>query len=189
MLGIDSLARNCLRACVWVSVLLFCVLLLWHLLNSFCLPPRSSWCFFYELERNVCFCPQGSRNTGLLIFFGDPAVLLIAMMVLAVTLEEVWEQYRLVIADEHSSTATLAPTVTARGNPYHSALACRQWPVRQVSRWCCVGVTLCFGVLAAAEVGSLASPLLLAPACWAQTSLWSVFWEEWQILGTSKVVF
>lgn len=63
--------------------------------------------------------------------------------------------------------------------------ACRQWPVHQVPLWYCAGVTLCLRALVAAEAAAPA--LLSAGVCWAQVFLWSVFWEEWQILGTSKV--
>lgn len=70
--------------CVGVSVLLS-LLLLSPLLNSFCLsPPGSSWCLCYELERKDCFCLHGRGNTGLLSFSGDPALLLIAVMLVFV---------------------------------------------------------------------------------------------------------
>lgn len=91
---------------------------------------------------------------------------------------------------KRSSIATLAPSVTVRRDPYQSVLACRQWPVCQVSLWCCAGVTFCHGVAAdGSDWVFVALALLLAPACWAQASLRSAFWEEWQILGTSKMVF
>lgn len=69
-------------SCVGVSALLS---LLLCLLSSFCpSPPGSSWCLFYELERNGCFCLNGRGNTGHPRFSGDPALLLIAMMLVLV---------------------------------------------------------------------------------------------------------
>lgn len=60
-------------------------------------------------------------------FFADPTVLLMAaMLVLAVTFQEEWEQHGLLIAAGCWSIATRTPTVTACGNRHQHTLACRQ---------------------------------------------------------------
>lgn len=66
-----------------VSALLSLLLLL-HWLDSFRLSPPGSRCLYSELDRTDCSCLHGRGNTGHLSFSGDPAVLLIAMMLVFV---------------------------------------------------------------------------------------------------------
>lgn len=173
-LGMDSVARNYLRACVWVSVL--CCLSL-HLLYSFCLSlPGFSWCLCYEPERNDCFCLLGRGNTGLLRFSGDPALLLTAvMMVLVVTfgmrtalfggwcwvLEQScscihgWSAWESLPECSSLQTVNCVPGVAEMCSCWDCLL-----PGRALGNWGWASVALaCFW-----------------PAiCWAQASLWSIF--------------
>lgn len=153
-LGMDSVARNYLRACVWVSVL--CCLSL-HLLNSFCLSLFLALLGASVMSRRgmTASACLGGETQGSWGFLGIQLSCLLQWCWSWLWLLE-WEQHCLVAGAESWSRAALASMVEVHGNPYQSALACRQWIVCQVLLRCVpAGTAFCLGVLLATGAGHL----------------------------------
>lgn len=181
----DLLARSCQRALC--GCLCFCfVSCSCDICLTLCLPPsHSSWCLFYELERNVCFCPHRSGKTGLLMRFLG--------IQLSCSLPQYWS---LLWFSKRSENSTIWLLLLGFGAQLllHPLLQCvgiltsmcwfagsdlyTRYPWDAVPRSPSTS-----GRWWQLRLGVCGHGPALGP------SLWSIFSEKWQILGTSNVVF
>lgn len=166
----DLLARNCLRACVCMSAFVLSLAFV-----TLCLSPCASWCFFYGPERNVCFCPHGSINTGLLIFLGGSNCLARRRNVGPCC--GFWRGVRIALSDyscwvfKHSHSCTHCHGVW-ESLPEHAGL--QTVTCMLVSLWCCAGVTSASGHWRRLRLGLCGSGSALGPSV-LSTSLSEAF--------------
>lgn len=172
-LGMDSVARNYLRACVWVSVL--CCLSL-HFLNSFCLSLLlalgSSVTSWRGMTLSACL---GGETQGSWGFLG---------IQLSYLLPWCWSWLWFLKWSENSALWWLLLSVGAE-LLLHPLLKCMgiltrmHWLADLYARCCCdvflLGLPSAGGAAGRWGWASVALALLLATACWAQASLQSIF--------------